>query len=454
MHGYFADRAAPGVSIGASNVSGQDAAALRSTIASAVGSSSVVLKDDQGHRIQASLKDLGVNVDVDRSVERAIGTKSANPFSRMNPLTRQSSGLVATVDHETMSDYLTKHFLSPDDRAVAASVAWNDGQQAFAATEGRQGKSVRTDGVRDAVDALVANPGETRAVNVAYATVDAPVSHEAALAAAQQANARVSQALVVDGGQDESFTVPASVVAGWIKATPDTEQGTVTLSYDEQAARGYLAKQLPTAINRTMVSERTVNDHDGTVLAVLRQGVDGVKLENVDATIAKVLDALKGGTSDAIKANVKVTKHTTDKHVVRYDVPDGDPHMVVDLNRQTAYAYKGTTKVKTFPFSSGKQATPSDSGTFFVQVKYVKQTMRGGSGADAYVTPNVPWITYYNGDEGFHGAPWNPDGIAHGIPRSHGCLNMNVNDAKWVYDFLPLGSMVQVKGTTPTGPVR
>ena len=64
------------------------------------------------------------------------------------------------------------------------------------------------------------------------------------------------------------------------------------------------------------------------------------------------------------------------------------------------------------------------------------------------------WVTYYNQGEGFHGAPWNTAGIASGTPKSHGCTNMHVEDAKWVYDFLPIGAMVQIVGTTPTSAVR
>ena len=106
--------------------------------------------------------------------------------------------------------------------------------------------------------------------------------------------------------------------------------------------------------------------------------------------------------------------------------------------------------MKTFIVSTGKPSTPTDNGTFFVHTKYQSQTMRG----EDYVTPNVPWVTYYNQGEGFHGAPWNTAGIASGTPKSHGCTNMHVEDAKWVYDFLPIGAMVQIVGTTPTSAVR
>ena len=71
-----------------------------------------------------------------------------------------------------------------------------------------------------------------------------------------------------------------------------------------------------------------------------------------------------------------------------------------------------------------------------------------------YVTPDVKWVSYFNDGDAFHGAPWNLTGIATGTPRSHGCANMTVADAQWIYDFAPLGTKVVVIGTTPSGAVR
>ena len=180
------------------------------------------------------------------------------------------------------------------------------------------------------------------------------------------------------------------------------------------------------------------------------KGVDGVAVQSTDETAAQVLDALNAGRGAELTATVKVTDHKTESRKVDYTSPNGDPHMVINLSEQKVYAYKGSTLVKTFIVSTGKPSTPTDNGTFFVHTKYQSQTMRG----EGYVTPNVPWVTYYNQGEGFHGAPWNTAGIASGTPKSHGCTNMHVEDAKWVYDFLPIGAMVQIVGTTPTSAVR
>jgi lipoprotein-anchoring transpeptidase ErfK/SrfK len=45
--------------------------------------------------------------------------------------------------------------------------------------------------------------------------------------------------------------------------------------------------------------------------------------------------------------------------------------------------------------------------------------------------PGVPWCTYFHWNgSALHGAYWHND---YGRPRSHGCLNLRPEDAKWLY---------------------
>jgi len=120
---------------------------------------------------------------------------------------------------------------------------------------------------------------------------------------------------------------------------------------------------------------------------------------------------------------------------------NGSPWLQVNLTTQSVSAYRGSTFIKSFPVATGKPGHRTD-----VNTKYKSQTMRGAD----YTTPNVPWISYFNGGEVFHGAPWNTYNINHGIPSSHGCVNMMVSDAKWIYDFAPLGTKVEVIGSSPS----
>ena len=100
----------------------------------------------------------------------------------------------------------------------------------------------------------------------------------------------------------------------------------------------------------------------------------------------------------------------------------------------------------------------TDNGTFYIYLKYAVQDMRGyNEDGSKYLSPGVKWVGYFNGGEGFHTADWNYYGIQVGDPAhygSHGCVNMYEADAKWIYDNCPEGTIVQVVGSTPSGPVR
>ena len=58
--------------------------------------------------------------------------------------------------------------------------------------------------------------------------------------------------------------------------------------------------------------------------------------------------------------------------------------------------------------------------------------MAGGSGADAYDLPNVPYVMYFYQDYGLHGAYWHNN---FGHPMSHGCVNERIVDAKALYEW-------------------
>ncbi|OXN00205.1 L,D-transpeptidase [Bifidobacterium vansinderenii] len=447
---YFSDKAAPGVSIGGVSVMGQNASELKTTVNNAVKNSSVKVTTENGASTTASLADLGVTVDVDKTVDNLLAATKSNVLSTVNPLSKSDVSLVTTTDKLAMSTYLSDKLIGDDARVINANVEYNADSNQFVATESRDGESPTIDGVVKAVNALAAEPGTTKAVTISTETVAAPISDETAATAAADANKRIDSDIVISNGASKSFTIPSSEIAKWIKTTGDPTKGTIELTYDENAIKSYLAGTLPDKLKQDAVTEENVVNSKGTVITTSVKGVDGVEVTGTDNTAAQVLTALQNGTGSEIKAEVKTTQHETKSRQVNYDVENGDPHMVINLSEQKAYAYNGTTLVKTFNVSTGKTSTPTDTGTFFATLKYQTQTMRG----EDYVTPNVQWVTYYNGGEGFHAAPWNVAGIASGTPKSHGCTNMNPDDAKWVYDFLPIGGMVEVVGSTPSSAVR
>ena len=50
-----------------------------------------------------------------------------------------------------------------------------------------------------------------------------------------------------------------------------------------------------------------------------------------------------------------------------------------------------------------------------------------------YHMEDVPYTFYFNGNQALHGAYWHDE---FGTQQSHGCVNMSLTAAYWVYDFL------------------
>jgi LysM repeat protein len=117
----------------------------------------------------------------------------------------------------------------------------------------------------------------------------------------------------------------------------------------------------------------------------------------------------------------------------------GPKWVEVSLSTQALTAYEGNTPVYSTKISSGRSPYVTVEGTFRVYAKYVQTRMKGGQGADAYDIPDVPYTMYFYADYALHGAYWHN---SFGTPQSHGCVNLTPQDAKWLYDWAPIGTLV------------
>ncbi|HAV78014.1 MAG TPA: hypothetical protein DCX53_11755 [Anaerolineae bacterium] len=109
----------------------------------------------------------------------------------------------------------------------------------------------------------------------------------------------------------------------------------------------------------------------------------------------------------------------------------------VDLTNQRVYAYEGDTVVNSFIVSTGTWLTPTVTGQFNIYVKYRANKMSG----PGYYLPDVPYIMYFHGSYGLHGTYWHNN---FGTPMSHGCVNLTIDDAGWLYNWASIGTLVNV----------
>jgi len=125
------------------------------------------------------------------------------------------------------------------------------------------------------------------------------------------------------------------------------------------------------------------------------------------------------------------------------DVPDDDKFIHVDLTGQLVTLFEGESLVLSVRCSSGAKGTRTSLGDFSTYHKgpTVHMTNQGDAVNNVYDLPGVPWCTFFTGNgSAFHGTYWHND---YGRPRSHGCVNLPNDAAKFVYrwskPFVPLG---------------
>jgi hypothetical protein len=133
----------------------------------------------------------------------------------------------------------------------------------------------------------------------------------------------------------------------------------------------------------------------------------------------------------------------------------GERWIEVNLFEQTLAVYDQGELVFATVIASGVDPFWTRPGLFQIREKLDKTPMTGSFEADrsdAYYLEDVPWTMYYDDARALHGAYWR---AKMGFPQSHGCLNMTMGDAHWLYDWAQVGDWVYVwdpSGLTPTDP--
>ncbi len=137
------------------------------------------------------------------------------------------------------------------------------------------------------------------------------------------------------------------------------------------------------------------------------------------------------------------------------DVPSAEKRIQVRLEEQLVLAYEANqmefaSRASTgAALSSGTYTTPA--GSFMTFHKRPTRHMANGDiTASGFDLPGVPWVMYFT-ESGLslHGTYWHND---FGHPKSHGCVNLSVEAAKWLYRWttpvVPLHSQFAYQ---PTG---
>jgi hypothetical protein len=320
------------------------------------------------------------------------------------------------------------------------------------------------------------NLGSGAGVDAAYADVTS-----GGAAVAVDIATATAEAIEPQGYTGKSLKPIPVVSVGGVPLEPDVHfslsyqnnklPGAATVTIKGKSAAGYIGElTVPFSIILSAPTELQAEVTGDTLKSVTVSwtkpaGVTGYKLylaRNSSFSKEKKIAALEGADATSYVIDHPYYKRNYYFKVRAYATIDGEDYyseftevqkfatkdlkwIVVDLSQQKTYCKIGKKNKKTYLISSGKRATPTIKGTFYIYLKRPIHTMVGidpKTGEELYRQPDVKWISYFEGGYAFHATYWHSN---FGHRMSHGCVNMRTKEAKWLYKWAPMGTKVVVK---------
>jgi lipoprotein-anchoring transpeptidase ErfK/SrfK len=311
---------------------------------------------------------------------------------------------------------------------VDAGVVFDAKTASFVITPSETGTGVDLDALGAAFAEAIADGGKSLEFPGGPAEATPSVTDEDATTLATSLNTMLGTIGFYIG---DERTVPIDPVTAstWF-SIQDSEDGLQIVA--DQTAIQTTVDALPAAVDRAPVNATNIVDSAGNVLRTESAGANGRAMGDTSGLASDVAKQLEAGEG-VFPISVTETPFESVNLLRTIDV---------NLSSQTATLYENGAVVRSWKISSGKAATPTDTGNFKVYAHVRSQTMKSREPDGSITeTPNVPWVTYFNGDEAFHGTYWHSN---FGNRMSHGCVNMPIDVARFVYEWAPVGLEVSV----------
>lgn len=230
------------------------------------------------------------------------------------------------------------------------------------------------------------------------------------------------------------FTATRTDIGSWVSPI-SLEDKKPNLEFNSGEIEAFIDKIAKNYVNPAR-SEIIMHKSDGTE-QLLVSGKNGTDVIGKDAIATEVSQSLLAGKPVDIALNVGEQVYS------KISAEDYDKWVVVDLTNKYMELYEKSKLVNTFKVSGGAPATPTVLGQYKILYKLRTQDMRGlNADGTSYFQPRVEYVNYFYGGYAVHGVYWRPDYWFGQINSSHGCVGLRTSEAKWFYDWAPVGTVV------------
>jgi hypothetical protein len=168
---------------------------------------------------------------------------------------------------------------------------------------------------------------------------------------------------------------------------------------------------------------------------VVRKGEEGLAIADRAELAGQIEESMLAGEDIKLTPKYEAIPYETEEIG-----PDFGKWIETNLTQQKTWLWDGNKKLKTYTVSTGKNVTPTITGAYAIYMKRDHHDMKGYDPVKKkkYVQPDVRYISYFEGAYAYHAAYWHN---AFGTQVSHGCINMKTAEAKYLYEWAPVGTV-------------
>ncbi len=237
---------------------------------------------------------------------------------------------------------------------------------------------------------------------------------------------------------------------GWVPVTCGGRDGFVSASYVRLSSG---TPATPTATATTTATTTPTTPSTGQKAYITGTGGAGLRCRTAPVS---------GGVITVIPENTQITIETESNGWARIQCAGqtgwvsmtyvlftvnpgtGGGALRIDVNLRTQYmiVYQGNNVLGRTYVSTGRPGFDTPTGTYYINRKIKVQDMSGVLGGEYYHVRNVPDVMYFtNRGHAIHGAYWHNN---FGYVMSHGCVNLPLGFATWLYNITPVGTKVTI----------
>lgn len=418
---------APGIQVNGAEIGLETESSAFTTMNNTLSDTPVNVNDKQ-----FTYAELGVFYD-EADIEEIVKNNKLYKVNNWN------NSLVQTIhiDEEILQKTISKAFPEAYTDPVESNITLNDDGETWNITESREGTKPIVEDLRKSLEKDLTTENKTDDVksyelklektSPSITTQDSEKFVEKLNVMADEAGYYEGENKKVDISRSDFFELIA------VEKAPDKDDK-YSITPVEDGLSNY-AETIPEQVNIKADDGEAVVDENGKVLKTLDEFNDGYNFDDTEGLTQRSIGQIKEGKSAKFQLEGTITKAKVNEKFRRIDV---------DLNAREVRTYENEKLVKSYKVAIGKPSTPTDKGKFKV-FHQTKMMDMGCTPAYDYCTKDVPFATFYNGGEAFHGTWWHSDfGNTNASMRSHGCVNMTISDSEEIYYFAQTGTPVHV----------